>query len=190
MKPAAPFPDNLAVLGDAGAVGLGQRWPRIQPVPVDGDRVRRGGVRRLRGQATQRARGTVERRSGLRVVAGQRPRGQGAAALPHALPCAVPDAFERIFSQGNKYQVARAHKIWTPALGESRPAMDSVLLDLRKRLEVQHPVRWTTTSCQSARSSSNRASTRAKSRTRLPVAIARRPVLPRCRARARPGVRR
>ena len=50
-----------------------------------------------------------------------------------------PDAFERIFSQGNKYQVARAHKIWTPALGESRPAMDTALQDLRKRLEVQHP---------------------------------------------------
>jgi 5-methylcytosine-specific restriction protein B len=49
-----------------------------------------------------------------------------------------PDTFERIFSQGNKYQVARAHKIWTRALGESRPALDASLLELRKRLEMQH----------------------------------------------------
>ncbi len=67
------------------------------------------------------------------------PSGKG-RQLYHTL-CHVifPDAFERIFSQGNKYQVARAHKIWTPALGENRPAMDSALQDLRKRLEVQHP---------------------------------------------------
>lgn len=50
-----------------------------------------------------------------------------------------PDSFERIFSQGHKYQVARAHKIWTPSLGESRPSMDAALQDLRRRLEVQHP---------------------------------------------------
>ncbi|ARK79247.1 hypothetical protein BOC40_01480 [Burkholderia pseudomallei] len=49
-----------------------------------------------------------------------------------------PDSFERIFSQGNKYQVARAHNIWTPALGESRPLLDASLLELRKRLEMQH----------------------------------------------------
>ena len=67
------------------------------------------------------------------------PSGKG-RQLYHTL-CHVlfPDAFERIFSQGNKYQVARAHKIWTPVLGESRPAMDTALQDLRKRLEVQHP---------------------------------------------------
>ena len=67
------------------------------------------------------------------------PAGKG-RQLYHTL-CHVlfPDAFERIFSQGNKYQVARAHKIWTPALGESRPAMDTALQDLRKRLETQYP---------------------------------------------------
>jgi 5-methylcytosine-specific restriction protein B len=67
------------------------------------------------------------------------PAGKG-RQLYHTL-CHVlfPDAFERIFSQGHKYQVARAHKIWTPALGESRPAMDTALQDLRKRLETQHP---------------------------------------------------
>lgn len=67
------------------------------------------------------------------------PSGKG-RQLYHTL-CHVlfPDAFERIFSQGHKYQVARAHKIWTTSLGESRPALDAALLDLRKRLEVQHP---------------------------------------------------
>lgn len=67
------------------------------------------------------------------------PSGKG-RQLYHTL-CHVlfPDSFERIFSQGNKYQVARAHKIWTPALGESRPAMDRALHDLRKRLEIQYP---------------------------------------------------
>ena len=67
------------------------------------------------------------------------PAGKG-RQLYHTL-CHVlfPDAFERIVSQGNKYQVARAHKIWTPSRGESRPSMDTALLDLRKCLEVQHP---------------------------------------------------
>jgi len=67
------------------------------------------------------------------------PSGKG-RQLYHTL-CHVlfPDSFERIFSQNHKYEVARAHKIWTPALGESRVAMDTALLDLRKRLEVQYP---------------------------------------------------
>lgn len=67
------------------------------------------------------------------------PSGKG-RQLYHTL-CHVlfPDSFERIFSKGNKFQVARAHKIWTPALGESRPAMDAALLELRKRLEIQYP---------------------------------------------------
>lgn len=67
------------------------------------------------------------------------PTGKG-RQLYHTL-CHVlfPDTFERIFSQGNKYKVARAHKIWTPALGESRPTLDMALQDLRKRLEVHHP---------------------------------------------------
>lgn len=67
------------------------------------------------------------------------PSGKG-RQLYHTL-CHVlfPDAFERIFSQGNKFQVARAHNVWTPALGESRPAMDAALLELRKRLELRHP---------------------------------------------------
>ncbi|EHK68129.1 5-methylcytosine-specific restriction enzyme McrBC, subunit McrB, partial [Achromobacter arsenitoxydans SY8] len=59
------------------------------------------------------------------------PSGRG-RQLYHTL-CHVlfPDSFERIFSQGNKYQVARAHKIWTLELGDSRPAMDAALLGLR-----------------------------------------------------------
>ncbi|MEF2252721.1 McrB family protein [Ralstonia solanacearum] len=56
--------------------------------------------------------------------------------LSHVL---FPDSFERIFSQGNKNMVARAHEIWIPSLRESRPALDEALLDLRKRLEVHYP---------------------------------------------------
>lgn len=67
------------------------------------------------------------------------PSGKG-RQLYHTL-CHVffPDMFERIFSQTHKFKVARAHKIWSPALGNSRPAMDAALLELRKRLEMQYP---------------------------------------------------
>jgi len=50
-----------------------------------------------------------------------------------------PDAFERVFSQSHKNKAARAHKVWTSALGESRPKLDAALLDLRKRLERLYP---------------------------------------------------
>jgi 5-methylcytosine-specific restriction protein B len=67
------------------------------------------------------------------------PSGKG-RQLYHTL-CHVlfPDAFERIFSQSQKFKVARAHKIWSSSLGESRPSMDAALLELRKRLELQYP---------------------------------------------------
>jgi 5-methylcytosine-specific restriction protein B len=50
-----------------------------------------------------------------------------------------PDYFERIFSQGNKNQVTRYYKIWYPGLDDDRPAMDTALLELRKRLETDYP---------------------------------------------------
>jgi 5-methylcytosine-specific restriction enzyme B len=50
-----------------------------------------------------------------------------------------PDLFERIFSQGNKNQVARAHNVWTSKVGDNRPALDMALHELRKRLDVQYP---------------------------------------------------
>lgn len=56
-------------------------------------------------------------------------------ALCHVL---FPDHFERIFSIGHKNRVARAHKVWTPSLSESRPDLDGALFDLRRRLEAQH----------------------------------------------------
>jgi len=67
------------------------------------------------------------------------PSGKG-RQLYHTL-CHVlfPDSFERMFSQNNKNQVARHHKIWTPLLGESRTELDAALLALRNRLEVQYP---------------------------------------------------
>lgn len=50
-----------------------------------------------------------------------------------------PDSFERIFSQGNKQRVTRAHGIWIPAYGDNRPEMDIALLALRQRLETRFP---------------------------------------------------
>lgn len=49
-----------------------------------------------------------------------------------------PDQFERIFSQNHKNKVARAHKVWSPQIAESRASLDAMLLNLRKRLEVEH----------------------------------------------------
>ena len=54
-------------------------------------------------------------------------------ALCHLL---FPAEFERIFSQGHKNKVARAHEVWSPGLADNRPALDAVLLKLRKRLEI------------------------------------------------------
>lgn len=67
------------------------------------------------------------------------PSGKG-RQLYHTL-CHVlfPDTFERIFSQDNKNQVLRAHKIWAAAMVGNRPLQDRALLELRERLEVQHP---------------------------------------------------
>jgi len=56
-------------------------------------------------------------------------------ALCHLL---FPDEFERIFSQGHKNKVARAHEVWSTSLADSRPALDAALLKLRMRLETEH----------------------------------------------------
>ena len=56
-------------------------------------------------------------------------------ALCHLL---FPAEFERIFSQGHKNKVARAHDVWSPGLADHRPNLDAVLLKLRKRLETEH----------------------------------------------------
>ena len=50
-----------------------------------------------------------------------------------------PDEFERIFSQGNKNQIARHFKIWEPRMAEDRPLQDASLLNLRNRLEAMYP---------------------------------------------------
>jgi len=56
-------------------------------------------------------------------------------ALCHLL---FPAEFERIFSQGHKNKVARAHDVWSPGLADHRPDLDAVLLKLRKRLETEY----------------------------------------------------
>ncbi len=139
MKPAAPFPSASPFLATPVLSGLGSAGPGynqylwmeiVFAVEAFADLVARPRDERekLLGNA-----------HGFSVWLDGIPSGKG-RQLYHTL-CHVlfPDTFERIFSQGNKYQVARAHKIWTPALGENRPAMDTALQDLRKRLELQHP---------------------------------------------------
>ncbi len=139
IKPAAPFPEQSpfvaeAVLQGLGSAGTGYNtylWTEMAFA--------------VEAFAEFVAKPRIERESLL--ADGQKfaqwldsvPSGKG-RQFYHAL-CHVffPDTFERIFSQRNKNQVARAHKIWTPALGESRPALDAALLDLRNRLETQHP---------------------------------------------------
>lgn len=139
MKPTAPFPANSLFLATPVLSGLGSAGPGYNQylwMEI---------VFAVEAFAVFVTKPHAERETLLNDAQGfaqwldSIPSGKG-RQLYHTL-CHVlfPDTFERIFSQGNKYQVARAHKIWTPALGESRPAMDTALLDLRKRLEIQHP---------------------------------------------------
>jgi 5-methylcytosine-specific restriction protein B len=139
MKPASSFPATSPFLETLALSGLGSAGPGYNQylwMEI---------VFAVEAFAVFVAKPRTERESllndahGFAVWLESIPSGKG-RQLYHTL-CHVlfPDSFERIFSQGNKYQVARAHKIWTPALGDSRPAMDAALLDLRKRLEVQHP---------------------------------------------------
>jgi 5-methylcytosine-specific restriction protein B len=139
MKPAAPFPMSSPFLEIPVLSGLGSAGPGYNnylPMEI---------IFAVDAFAAFVAKPRAERESLLNDAQGfakwleSIPSGKG-RQLYHTL-CHVlfPDSFERIFSQGNKFQVARAHKIWTPPLGESRPVMDAALLELRKRLELQHP---------------------------------------------------
>lgn len=139
MKPTAPFPANSLFLATPVLSGLGSAGPGYNQYlwmeivfAVEAFAAFVIKPHAERETLLNDAQGFAQWLDGI-------PSGKG-RQLYHTL-CHVlfPDTFERIFSQGNKYQVARAHKIWTPALGESRPAMDTALLDLRKRLEIQHP---------------------------------------------------
>lgn len=139
MKPVAPFPANspflatpvLSGLGSAGP-GYNQYLPNEITFAVEAFAAFVVKPRSEREALLNDAQGFALWLDSISAGKGRQ--------LYHTL-CHVlfPDAFERIFSQGNKYQVARAHKIWTPALGDSRPSMDAALNDLRKRLEVQYP---------------------------------------------------
>ena len=139
MKPAAAFPTSSPFLQIPVLSGLGSAGPGYNnylPMEI---------IFAVEAFAAFVAKPLAEREALLNDAQGFAkwletiPSGKG-RQLYHTL-CHVlfPDSFERIFSRGNKFQVARAHKIWTPALGESRPAMDAALLELRKRLELQHP---------------------------------------------------
>lgn len=139
MQPAAPFPEDspflqapvLSGLGSAGA-GYNQYLWMEMAFAIDAFADFAAKPRAEREALLDDAQRFAQWLDAI-------PSGKG-RQLYHTL-CHVlfPDSFERIFSQGHKYQVARAHKIWTPGLGESRPALDKALLELRKRLEAQHP---------------------------------------------------
>ena len=139
IKPAAPFPEQSPFLAEAVLRGLGSAgtgyntflWTEMAFA--------------VEAFAAFVAKPRTEREALL--ADGQLfaqwldsiPSGRGRQFYHSLCHVFFPDTFERIFSQGNKNQVARAHKIWTPALGDSRPALDAALLELRKRLETQHP---------------------------------------------------
>ena len=139
MKPPAPFPSASPYLAPPALSGLGSAGPGYNNYlwmeivfAVEAFSAFVAKPRTDRETLLNDAQGFALWLDGVPTAKGRQ--------LYHTL-CHVlfPDSFERIFSQGNKYQVARAHKIWAPVLGDSRPAMDAALRDLRKRLEVQHP---------------------------------------------------
>lgn len=139
MKPAAPFPSASPFLAAPVLSGLGSAGPGYnQYLWMEIVFAVEAFFTFVAQPRSERA-ALLDDAQAFALWLDSIPSGKG-RQLYHTL-CHVlfPDAFERIFSQGHKYQVARAHKIWTPALGESRPAMDSALQDLRKRLEVQYP---------------------------------------------------
>ncbi len=139
MKPAATFPATSPFLAAPVLSGLGSAGPGYnQYLPNEiAFAVEAFAAFVAKPRAEREA--LLNDPQGFALWLDSIPVGKG-RQLYHTL-CHVlfPDAFERIFSQGNKYQVARAHKIWSSDLGESRPAMDAALRDLRKRLEVLHP---------------------------------------------------
>lgn len=139
MKPAEPFPAAspflaLPVLSGLGSAGPGYNqylWKEIVFA------VEAFAVFVVKARAEREA--LLKDAQGFALWLDSIPSGKG-RQLYHTL-CHVffPDTFERIFSQGNKYQVARAHRIWAPSFGDSRPELDMALLGLRKRLEAQYP---------------------------------------------------
>jgi 5-methylcytosine-specific restriction protein B len=139
MKPAGSFPIKSPFLESAALSGLGSAGPGYN------NYLWMEMVFAVEAFAAFIAKPLVERESLLSD--GQCfaqwldsiPSGKGRQFYHTLCHVLFPDVFERIFSQDNKNQAARAHKIWTSSLGESRPALDAALLDLRKRLEAQHP---------------------------------------------------
>lgn len=139
MKPAAPFPSTSPFLAAPVLSGLGSAGPGYNQYLPNEIAFAVEAFAAFVTKSRSEREALLDDPRGFALWLDSIPSGKG-RQLYHTL-CHVlfPDAFERIFSQGNKFQVARAHKIWTPALGESRTAMDTALQDLRKRLEVQHP---------------------------------------------------
>lgn len=139
MKPAAPFPANSPFLAAPVLSGLGSAGPGYNQYLWMEIAFAVEAFAAFAAKTRGEREALVNDANGFAVWLDGIPSGKG-RQLYHTL-CHVlfPEAFERIFSQGHKYQVARAHKIWTPGLGESRAAMDKALLDLRKRLDVQYP---------------------------------------------------
>jgi 5-methylcytosine-specific restriction protein B len=139
MKPVASFPsaspfltlDVLSGLGSAGP-GYNQYLPMEVAFAIEAFADLVGKTRTDREALLSDAHKFALWLDGI-------PSGKG-RQLYHTL-CHVlfPDEFERIFSRGNKFQVARAHKIWSSSFGEDRPALDAALYELRKRLEALHP---------------------------------------------------
>ncbi len=132
MKPAAPFPATSPFLATPVLSGLGSAGPGYNQYLWMEIVFAVEAFAAFVGKPRSEREALLNDAQSFALWLESIPAGKG-RQLYHTL-CHVlfPDSFERIFSQGNKYQVARAHKIWTPALGESRPAMDAALQDLRR----------------------------------------------------------
>lgn len=138
MKPAAAFPEASAFLEPAVLSGLGSGGPGYNQylwmeVVFAVEAFAAFAAKPLAEREALLSNGTTFA-EWLETI----PQGKGRQfyhALCHVL---FPTDFERIFSQNHKNKVARAHDVWSPSLADDRPALDAVLLKLRKRLEAEH----------------------------------------------------
>jgi len=138
MKPAVAFPNESPFVAQAVLSGLGSGGPGYN------NYLWMEMVFAVEAFAVLVAKPRVEREALLGTGSNFAnwfetiPSGKGRQfyhALCHLL---FPDEFERIFSQGHKNKVARAHEVWSTGLADNRPGLDAALLKLRKRLEAEH----------------------------------------------------
>ena len=139
MNPAAPFPADSPFLAEAVLAGLGSAGPGYnQYMWMEMAFAIEAFVNFVAKSLDEREALLSDSYVFSQWLDGI-PSGKGRQLYHTLCHTFFPDAFERIFSQGNKYKAARAHRIWNSSFSENRPDLDVALHDLRKRLEVQYP---------------------------------------------------